>query len=167
MTSNLLRLSEEVSLALHAMVLLAGHPGQRFCNSEIAALLGASEHTVAKVMQRLAKERLVESVRGPHGGFSLAKSPEAVTLSDIYEAIDGPIGVPSCLLGKPVCSGQGCLLAGLVQSVHQQVKDYLVKTSLARLSPNVHLGNPASPDLLQCECSGSPTTESADRRESQ
>lgn len=163
MTSNLLRLSEEVSLALHAMVLLASHPEQRFCNAEIAALLGASEHTLAKVMQRLAKEGLVESARGPRGGFSLAKPPEVVMLSDIYEAIDGPIGGPSCLLGKPACSGQGCVLAGLVQSVHQQVKDYLVRTSLAVLSPSVHLGNPASQDRLQRECSGSPTTEPADR----
>ncbi len=157
--ANLLRVSEEVSLALHAMALLASHRDQRFSNAEVAGRLGASEHTLAKVMQRLSKEGLVESARGPHGGFVLARPAETVMLSDIYEAIDGPIGAPSCLLSTPACSGESCVLAGLVQSVHQQVKDYLVKTSLAQLAANVHLGGATPENPLQLECSGSSIDE--------
>lgn len=132
--TSLLRISEDASLALHAMALLAKHDGGRLSAVEIAEALHASEHTLAKVLQRLSRVGLVQSVRGPNGGFVLGKPADEVRLIEIYESVEGPLGEAGCLLKAPVCSGQGCVLGRLVESVHRQVADFFARTTLSELA---------------------------------
>jgi len=121
------------------MAIMANDPGRRFTNQEIAERLMASSHHLAKVMQRLAKAELVNSTRGPQGGFRLADSAESMRLITIFEAIEGPISEGGCLLGEPICEGSDCVLGEVIQSVHRQVRDYLAKTTLAELAQGVAL----------------------------
>lgn len=137
--TTLLRISEDASLALHAMALLARHEGRYLSTAEIADVLHASEHTLAKVLQRLSRSGLVLSTRGPHGGFVLGESANEIRLLDIYEAVEGVLGRAGCLLGTPVCSGKGCVLGGLVESVHRQVADFFSQTTLAELAAKVEI----------------------------
>lgn len=136
---QLLHVSEAASLGLHAMAMLAKAGEERKGLSALAGPLGASEHTLSKVMQRLVHAGLATSTRGPRGGFSLSGDPETITLLQVYEAVEGPIGEAGCLLGKPACDGTGCVLGGLVESVHTQVKGYLTTTTLAALAKGVTL----------------------------
>lgn len=64
---------------------------------EIASAEDLSESYLAKIFQDLAKEGLVRSHRGAKGGFSLARAPEAITLREVIEAIEGPIAINRCL----------------------------------------------------------------------
>lgn len=121
------------------MALLAKGCDRRFTNQEIAAALGASAHHLAKVMQRLAKVGLVSSVRGPRGGFSLGKPADEVTLLEIYEVVEGPLATCGCLLQTPVCDGTDCVLGDVVQTIHAQLRDYLSKTTLAKLAGSLGL----------------------------
>ena len=132
--SSLLRISEAAALAFHTMALLADKHDARFTTQEIAVRLGASSHHLAKVMQRLRKAGLVESVRGPSGGFKLSVQADRVKLLQIYEAIEGPIPDGGCLLDKPPCEGNGCLLGDMVRLIHQQVQDYLANATLTALA---------------------------------
>jgi len=91
---GVLRISEAASLGMHAMVLLASDRGRVLSAHEVAARLNASEAHLSKVMQRLGRAGLVQSVRGPRGGFSLARSPDAVTLLEVYEAALGEPALP-------------------------------------------------------------------------
>ncbi len=131
--ANLIRISEPASLALHAAALLARQPRRRIANQEIAAALLVSEHHLAKVMQQLVRTGIVQSTRGPHGGFALARAPEDITLLQLFEAVEG-LGDAECLLRQQVCSGADCLVGELVHSVHQHVRQYLADTTLARLA---------------------------------
>lgn len=131
---NLVRISEPASLSLHAAAILARRPEERIPNQEIAAALRVSEHHLAKVMQQLVRAGIVRSTRGPHGGFELAQEPKDVTLLQLFEAVEGPLGDAECLLGQQVCDGGDCLVGELVHSVHQHVRQYLADTTLARLA---------------------------------
>lgn len=132
--ARLVHISEAVSLALHTMVLLATGDGHRLRNQEIAKSLGASGHHLAKVMQRLAKAGLVDSVCGPQGGFLLNQSADEVTLLKIYEAVEGTLDEEACLLGEPICGGRSCMLGEVLHSIHNQLRDYLSKTTLTELA---------------------------------
>ncbi|MHB1415008.1 MAG: RrF2 family transcriptional regulator [Chloroflexota bacterium] len=132
--TNILRISEAASLALHAMALLARGSERRVAAKDLAASLQASEAHLAKVMQRLVREGFVSSVRGPSGGFVLKRRAEDITLLEIYEAVDGPLVLDGCLLGEPVCDGKGCLLGGLVTALNRQVREYLGATRLSELA---------------------------------
>jgi len=131
---RLVNISEAVSLALHTMALLATVDQRRFRNREIADLFNASGHHLAKVMQRLVKAELVDSICGPHGGFLLGRPADQITLLDVYEAIDGPLGEEGCLLKETICSGQDCILGKALHSIQKQLRDYLDNTTLATLA---------------------------------
>ena len=132
--ANLIRISEPASLGLHAAALLARHKGQRYSNQQLSAALRVSEHHLAKVLHQMAKAGVVESLRGPRGGFELTRPAEEITLLEVYEAAEGPIGDPECLLSDRVCDGTECLVGELVHSVHQHVRRYLAETTLAKLA---------------------------------
>jgi Rrf2 family protein len=133
-----LKISEAASLALHAMAVLAGGEKRPLSTREMARSLRASENHLAKVLQSLARAGLLESMRGPKGGFRLARRKSDVTLLMVYEAVEGPLRPPGCLLGQPACLGD-CVLGGLVHKVSTQVRDYLAQTTLGDLAAGLSL----------------------------
>jgi len=74
---------------------------------------------------------LLSSARGPRGGFSLVKTPEDVTLLDIYEAIEGPVEQSGCLFSVPLCEGHDCILGHALIQANDILKERLVHTTLA------------------------------------
>jgi Rrf2 family protein len=115
------------------MVYLAVKPDQTVSVKEVASVLNASEAHLAKVMQRLARYQLVNSVRGPRGGYMLSRQPEDIALLEVYEAIEGPLDSTNCVLGLPACDGTKCIFGGLLEEINSKVRDYFSKTPLASL----------------------------------
>ena len=132
--NSVLRISEAASLAMHTTVLLAAHPDRLVCTREAASVLDVSEAHLAKVLQRLVKQGLVRSARGPKGGFALSKPAEEISLLNVYESIEGRLENAACLLGRPVCRGERCILGGLLATVNAQVREYLGSTKLPELT---------------------------------
>ena len=132
--SHVLKVSEAASLAMHAAVMLAANSDRPTSNAEAAAVLGVSEAHLSKVLQRLAHAGLVKALRGPRGGFALARPAGRVTLLQVYEAIEGKLTPPSCLLGKRVCDGRNCILGSLLDSTNRMVREYLARTRLSDLT---------------------------------
>ena len=136
--SSILKISDAATLAIHAMTFLTLKQDKLLSNHELATTLGASEHHLSKVMQRLVKAGLVNSHRGPSGGFNLDTDPKKTTLLEVYEAIEGPLKPSTCLLGASVCN-DNCMLGNLVASINQQVSDYFKNTTLVNLAENLTL----------------------------
>lgn len=128
---NVLKISEAASIALHAIVYLADNKDHKLSNHEIASALKVSEAHLSKVLQRLSKAGMVESNRGPKGGFVLAKDPAEITLLQVYEAIEGPLPNSYCLLGSPICGGENCILGNLIKNLNREVREYMEKTRVA------------------------------------
>jgi Rrf2 family iron-sulfur cluster assembly transcriptional regulator len=59
---------------------------------------------LAKILQQLAKKKILNSLKGPHGGFSLLKDPQKITLLDIVKTIDGEEIFTECLMHNDTCS---------------------------------------------------------------
>lgn len=132
--SSVLKISEAASLAMHSMVLMAAMPRAIFTTHGIAAALGVSENHLSKVLQRLVRAGLLRSIRGPKGGFKLAKPGENITLLDIFEAVEGKLIATSCLLADKACNGEGCILSDLPEKITGQFREYTSSTTLADLA---------------------------------
>jgi Rrf2 family protein len=132
--STLIKATEAAALALHAAAILAGAEGARVSVGAVARDLRASEAHMAKVLQRLSKAGIVIGKRGPGGGFVLARSPERITLREIYEAIEGPLQVETCMLGTPVCDGKDCPLGELFDRLSVDVLRTLDAITLDSIS---------------------------------
>jgi Rrf2 family protein len=100
-------LSQTAEYALRAVLYLAENCGdapEPVRVDKIARDLGIPSNYLSKTLQTLVKERVLRSVRGPHGGFCLAIAPEKLTLFQVvapYGDLDADRG---CLLGRPECS---------------------------------------------------------------
>jgi len=129
---NALRVSEAVSLAIHSLLLLAQGDGEYQKVKDLAREIGVSEAHLAKVFQRLARVGLLESVRGPQGGFTLARPRESITLLEIFEAIEGPFPEGGeCLLQREACPFGACIFGGLIGRVNREFREYLGSKTLA------------------------------------
>ena len=64
---------------------------------EIAGRQQISLSYLEQILHRLGKAGIIESVRGPHGGYELAKRPADLTIGDVVRALEGPIALSHCL----------------------------------------------------------------------
>jgi len=71
---------------------------------EIAKFIDASEHTVGKMLQTLVKEKVINSTKGPNGGFYITSKQQRQPILNIIEAIDGREVFKQCGLGLSKCS---------------------------------------------------------------
>jgi Rrf2 family protein len=71
---------------------------------EISGDLGLPAPFMAKILQQLAKHKILNSVKGPNGGFSLAKKPDSITVLDVIKIIDGEALFKNCLIHDGSCS---------------------------------------------------------------
>ena len=95
-------LSQTSEYALRAMVSLSGLEGGISVNSAtIAARTKVPPGYLSKILRDLAVAELVLSQRGPNGGFSLARSPERISILDVVNAVDPIARITKCPLGNP------------------------------------------------------------------
>lgn len=128
--SRIVQLSEAASLAIHSMVLIA-QSKEQINVTQIAEKLGSSKNHLAKVMQRLVKDGLVKSTRGPSGGFVLKIPAEEITLLDIYQSIEGVIEEDGCPLDRQICAFDKCLMGNLIYNLTQEFKKYFKNQKLS------------------------------------
>ncbi len=129
--SSILRISEAVSLGIHAVVLIGSSHGEKISAANMAEMIDASEAHLAKVLQRLCKDGIVKSERGPKGGFVLGRAAEEITLMNVYEAIEGAFPNGDCMFTAPVCGRQACLLGGFIIKMNREAADFFRKTKLS------------------------------------
>jgi len=92
--------------ALQALVRMPGDGTYRLARS-LAAELDLPGPFLAKILQILAHADILESLRGPTGGFRLTRPPERITLREVVVAMEGPEPFEDCLLGHAAV-GEDC-----------------------------------------------------------
>ncbi len=128
--AGVLNISEAASLAMHSLALIAS----RSCMTtvgDISGELGVSEFHLSKVMQRLSRHGLVRSVRGPRGGFTLARDSRSITLLDVYEAIEGRLVDAACIMEKKSCLNGKCILGNTIPEMAALFRNRLGGTSIS------------------------------------
>ena len=93
----MLRLSKKIDYALIAMHYIAFMENDQVVNTKtIAEKYNIPLELLAKILQKLAKKGLVISHNGPKGGYILAKDPTEISIGEVIQAIEGPIGIAEC-----------------------------------------------------------------------
>lgn len=99
-------ISNSCRYGIRAVVYLASRypENNKIGIKEISSDLGLPAPFMAKILQQLAKHRILNSVKGPNGGFSLAKKPGLITVLDVIKIIDGEALFKNCLIHDGSCS---------------------------------------------------------------
>jgi Rrf2 family transcriptional regulator, iron-sulfur cluster assembly transcription factor len=98
-------LSNSCKYGIRAVTYIASQPrgGGNIGLRQISTALGLPTPFLAKILQLLAKQKVLNSTKGPHGGFVLLKKPEEISLYDIVVAIDGDEIFTSCVMHNHEC----------------------------------------------------------------
>lgn len=126
-----MRLSLYTDYSLRLLVYLAGvRDGKPVSVASIARKYAVSTHHMHKVAQGLRKFGYIESVSGRSGGLRLARPPEALSIGDVVEAMEGSGQMADCGRGPCVLHG-ACLLKGVLDRAERAFIDGLKKYSVA------------------------------------
>lgn len=98
-------LSNSCRYAIRAMIYIASQPEgpDKTGIRQISRDLQLPTPFLAKILQQLVRHKILSSLKGPHGGFSLLKDPRAVTLYDIIKIVDGEDIFTDCIIHNGTC----------------------------------------------------------------
>jgi Rrf2 family protein len=119
---------------VHAMVLLAAEPDRLQTSEDVAGKLSINPVVIRRVFSLLHQAGLLESQKGPHGGSKLARSAKAITLADIYKALDGGDLFHAASLSGTQASKVGSALKKVFESAEGALREELEKTTLNDLA---------------------------------
>jgi len=132
-----MRLSTKARYALRAMVDLALQGGSKPTpREEIATRQGISPLYLAQLFSKLIRAGLVESVKGPGGGYVLAREADAIRAGDIMRAVEEPLAPVFCVnaASEEVCTRSPfCVTHRLWKQLGQCIEESLNDVTLADL----------------------------------
>lgn len=128
--------SNACEYGIRAMVYLVGRgEGRRVLLKDIAENENIPGPFLGKVFQTLVKAGLLRSAKGPGGGYQLSGNPDAVSLYDIYCAIDGGKDLDACAAGLDACDDeQRCPLHDSWKPIREAIQQYLTSTTLKEMA---------------------------------
>jgi Rrf2 family protein len=130
-----MQIPRRVDYGLRAVIYLSRQAPDKCCSiSEIAQRQGMPKTFLEKIIQDLMRAGLIRSKRGSCGGYSLARSAEAITFRDVIEAIEGPIAVNVCMDQQLGCDQfPRCTMVNVWSEVQDKITEILSRTTIAGL----------------------------------
>ncbi len=130
-----LRLTHAADYAIRAMIHLACLPeGKVGLREDVARAHGIPPSFMAQILRQLVRAGLLQSTRGVHGGFALARPASEINLLEVVEAIEGPLALADCVPDGRGCAWSDACPANLVwQEVQASMADSLRRATLEAL----------------------------------
>lgn len=129
--------SKACEYAIRATIIIASEStkGNRLSLKEVSEKVDSPEAFTAKILQKLVKSQIIQSVKGPGGGFEIdIKCLHSVKLVDVVLSIEGGSAFNSCGLGLKECSElYPCPFHNKFKPIREKLKRQLESTSIAEL----------------------------------
>jgi len=133
--------TRETDYAVRTVLYLARERERTASVGEIALAMHIPKSFLAKILQRLVRHEIVQSIRGVKGGFRLARKPTEINLLSVMEAIQGIAGINICAVDSKRCKmSSTCAVHPVWVEIRKEVEQRLKKETIARLQePRVML----------------------------
>src|SRR5881296_3675299 len=128
------QLSKKADYGLIALKHLARHADASVSAREIASEYHIPAQLLAKVLQRLARKGLLVSQQGINGGYILARDASKISIVDVIEALEGPIGITPCERGVSCEQLEFCSVRDPLLKLKVKVVRVLGDTSIYELA---------------------------------
>lgn len=131
-----MQVTRALEYANRAAVLLASNHGREpMLVADIAKATAAPPNFLHHVLNSLARGGLVVCRRGTRRGYELARPPAQISLLDIFEIIEGPLGLTSCTMEGDWCPRERtCSLSGVWHDIQGAIQERLKAATLDKMS---------------------------------
>jgi len=128
-------ITREADYAVRCVLYLSRKPGKVSSVKEITEPMQIPQSFLAKILQRLVKAGIVQSVRGAGGGFRLARKPEDITLYEVIKATSGPLFINACVVDERACQlSSTCSVHPLWIEIKEEMERKLEKQNFKTLA---------------------------------
>jgi Rrf2 family protein len=132
-----MKISRKADYALRAVLYISKQPtDKRNSINAIAESESVPRDFLAKILKELTRSEILKSYQGVHGGYQLAKTPNQVSVLDVIEAMDGPLGINLCVRGEDGCDcekSERCTMYPFWDKLQKQLKSILKSETLVKL----------------------------------
>lgn len=134
-----MKLSTKGKYGLYAMYYLAQHVSDGCQPLKAIAEIGVQEDYLEQLLGGLRRAGLVTTVRGAQGGYALARAPEAITVGDIIDALEGPLSIAECVGDESCCHKSGeCQSRRVWEYLSRSINDLLSSITLRDMLDQEH-----------------------------
>jgi len=131
----MLRIGKLTDYATVILAILAADRSRLLNAGTLSERTHIAAPTVAKLLKQMHRAGLVNSTRGTHGGYQLARDPEHISAAAILDALEGPIALTECSAGRGQCGIEHtCSVGRTWQRLSVAIRRSLSEISLAQLA---------------------------------
>ncbi|OPA77822.1 transcriptional regulator [Paenibacillus selenitireducens] len=122
-----MKFTKATNYALHTMLaLIDNSPVKPIGVQQLAEIQGVSPTYLSKILTRLVKAGMIESVSGVNGGYRLSRKKDDITFLDIIQAIEGNASLFECNF----VHGEECLIQAVMKEAEEKMESHLKNTKL-------------------------------------
>ena len=108
-----MRLTTRTNLALRTLMVCAVNPDRIIRKSDVAEAINASENHLAQVVNQLGQAGFINTLRGRHGGFTLARPAEEISVGSVFRTFEADLPFIECFSSDNTCPLKGvCRMSG-------------------------------------------------------
>lgn len=119
----MLKLTRKVEYALIALRHMQSKEAGAVTNTkEIAETYGIPQQLLAKTLQQLARDGIIEPLQGPAGGYRIQADLTKITLKEFLETLEGPIGLMDCYFDTECSQLSACNIRSPIEQINESLR---------------------------------------------
>ena len=101
---------------------------------EISTQYGIPQELLAKALQQLAREKVIDATKGPSGGYKLVRDPSTINMTKFFEILEGPMGIMDCYFDSGCNQLSGCNIRTPINRINDSIRTIFDKMTLADIT---------------------------------
>ena len=131
----MLKITRKAEYALIALRHLNGlKDGELATVKDISTQYEIPQELLAKALQQLAREKVIDATKGPSGGYKLVRDPSTINMTKFFEILEGPMGIMDCYFDSGCNQLSACNIRTPINRINDSIRTIFDKMTLADIT---------------------------------
>ena len=131
----MLKITRKAEYALIALRHLNGlKDGELATVKDISTQYEIPQELLAKALQQLAREKVIDATKGPSGGYKLVRDPSTINMTKFFEILEGPMGIMDCYFDSGCNQLSACNIRTPINRINDSIRTIFNKLTLADIT---------------------------------
>jgi|TARA_B100001750_G_C15484750_1_gene587622 Rrf2 family protein len=131
----MLKITRKVEYALIALRHMQLKQSDKLTSTkEIATRYGVPQQLLAKTLQHMARDGIIEAVQGPTGGYRVATNLDQISMKDFFEKLEGPLGMMDCYFDSDCIQIGACNIRIPIQRINDNMRNLFSQMSVQEVT---------------------------------
>ena len=131
----MLKITRKVEYALIALRHMQLKQSEELTSTkEIATRYGVPQQLLAKTLQHMARDGIIEAVQGSAGGYRVATNLEQISMKDFFEKLEGPLGMMDCYFDSDCIQFGSCNIRVPIQRINDNMRNLFSQMSVQEVT---------------------------------